>query len=213
MRIKVTGERITSILTGMVDDGIPLPQELLNVPAERLRYVADDFIDAADVTEWHVDEHGEKWVEAGDGRQPLTCAWDALLINDGGTWRTRTGADDVAAAIARKHADIQRWRDAEEAKELIFQHGGANWDGGLSSRTRLETVLGLPGLPPGFYWTDADNNDVPVTMEDLEALHGAMLMAMAGQGFAIHQRQRAMKDEVSAMIDAVQIAAYVPGWA
>ncbi|EOA1180601.1 DUF4376 domain-containing protein [Salmonella enterica] len=51
-------------------------------------------------------------------------------------------------------------------------------------------------LPPGFFWTDADNIDVPMTTDELTALEAAMQQNMVLQGFKIHERQRQMKEEV-----------------
>ncbi|EOG3151725.1 DUF4376 domain-containing protein, partial [Salmonella enterica] len=67
-------------------------------------------------------------------------------------------------------------------------------------------------LPPGFFWTDADNNDVPVTTDELTALEAAMQQNMVLQGFKIHERQRQMKEEVDRLTDYAAIRAYRPGW-
>lgn len=117
-------------------------------------------------------------------------------------------AEPWAAALAA----IDRWRDEQEASSITFEHGGRTWDGGLKTRTRLQPVLSLPELPPGFFWTDAANNDVPVTLAELQALHVAHEIAIVQRGFQIHARQRQMKAEVAALQTPDDVRAYVVGW-
>uniref|UniRef100_UPI00374E87B9 DUF4376 domain-containing protein n=1 Tax=Citrobacter freundii TaxID=546 RepID=UPI00374E87B9 len=67
-------------------------------------------------------------------------------------------------------------------------------------------------LPPGFFWTDADNRDVELTTEQLVQLAGAMTQAMVTEGFRIHERQRQMKAEVDALQTLEDIRAYPVEW-
>lgn len=57
-------------------------------------------------------------------------------------------------------------------------HDGRAWDGGLIVRQRLQPVVSLPALPSGFFWTDHDNNDVPVTLSELRDLSDAHEVAL-----------------------------------
>ena len=82
----------------------------------------------------------------------------------------------------------------------------------LAVRSRLMPMLSLPALPHGFFWTDADDNDVPVDLPDLAALSAAHEAAIVAQGFAIHMRQRSMKAEIEALESADALAGYTPGW-
>ncbi len=102
-------------------------------------------------------------------------------------------------ALKAAHASIQSWRDAEEAKPITFEYAGRTWDGGLVTRQRLQPVLALESLPEGFFWTDAGNSDVPVTLADLVALNQAHEAALVQEGFRIHSRQRQMKSEIETM--------------
>ncbi len=56
-------------------------------------------------------------------------------------------------------------------------------------------------LPDGFFWTDADNNNVILTREKLIALNDAMMVAMVAEGFKIHERQREMKEQLNNLDD------------
>ncbi|HEA8756350.1 TPA: DUF4376 domain-containing protein, partial [Escherichia coli] len=53
----------------------------------------------------------------------------------------------------------------------------------------------------GFFWTDADNNNVVLTREKLIALNDAMMVAMVAEGFKIHERQREMKEQLNNLDD------------
>ncbi|EOF6284857.1 DUF4376 domain-containing protein [Salmonella enterica] len=67
-------------------------------------------------------------------------------------------------------------------------------------------------LPDGFIWTDADNNDVPMTAGKLLNLSDAIDQAMFTKGLQIHMRQRQMKEEVDKLTDYKAIKDYAVGW-
>ncbi|EBS4105229.1 DUF4376 domain-containing protein [Salmonella enterica subsp. enterica] len=121
----------------------------------------------------------------------------------------------VQAAKDQKHAEISAWRDIQENGNILFTLNGHKWDCGKASQTRLSPVVGVAKaglLPPGFFWTDADNIDVPMTAEELIALEASMEQNMVLQGFKIHERQRQMKEVVDALTDYRAIQGYVVGW-
>ncbi|EOX20596.1 hypothetical protein A13I_04893 [Escherichia coli KTE186] len=68
-------------------------------------------------------------------------------------------------------------------------------------------------MPEAFFWTDADNNDVPMDAETLIALSAAAEQAMFTKGMEIHVRQRTMKKELEKLTSADEILAYRVGWA
>ncbi|EDQ5707505.1 DUF4376 domain-containing protein [Salmonella enterica] len=121
----------------------------------------------------------------------------------------------IQAAKQAKHAEINAWRDAQESGSIIFTLNGHKWDCGKASQTRLAPVVAVAksgALPPDFFWTDADNIDVPMTTDELTALEAAMQQNMVLQGFRIHERQRQMKEEVDKLTDYKAIQNYVVGW-
>lgn len=122
-----------------------------------------------------------------------------------------TAEAKLAQLRERLRAAINSWRDEQERGAILFEQAGRTWDGGLSVRTRIKPLLGLPVLPEGFFWTDADDNDVPITLPELQALDVAHELAIVTQGWAIHSRQRQMKQEVESL-DAEALAVYVVGW-
>ncbi|EEY1043143.1 DUF4376 domain-containing protein, partial [Escherichia coli] len=78
------------------------------------------------------------------------------------------------------------------------------FDGGKTSQSRLAPVVAAAQaglLPEGFFWTDADNNNVILTREKLIALNDAMMVAMVTEGFKIHERQREMKEQLNNLDD------------
>lgn len=113
------------------------------------------------------------------------------------------------SAHAVAHARIESWRDAQERAPIVFEHAGHAWDGGLQTRQRLQPVVALDALPDGFFWTDADNNDVPVSLADLRALNAAHEAAIVLRGFEIHAAQRAMKSALETL-ELAQLQAFDP---
>ncbi|EOY8363711.1 DUF4376 domain-containing protein, partial [Salmonella enterica subsp. salamae] len=121
----------------------------------------------------------------------------------------------IQAAKAAKHAEINGWRDMQENGNYPFTLNGHRWDCGKSSQSRLGPVVSVAkesGLPPGFFWTDADNIDVPMTADELSVLEKAMEKNMVLQGFKIHERQRRMKEEVDKLTDYGAVRSYTVGW-
>ncbi|EOV0286244.1 DUF4376 domain-containing protein [Salmonella enterica] len=121
----------------------------------------------------------------------------------------------LTAAKAAKHAEINAWRDAQENSNIIFTLDNHRWDCGKASQARLAPVVAVARtgtLPSGFFWTDADNIDVPMTNDELTALESAMQQNMVIQGFKIHERQRRMKEEVDKLTDLQSVRQYTTGW-
>lgn len=126
--------------------------------------------------------------------------------------------DTLTAEKARgmKGDEINAWRNAMEAANYTFEHNGRKWDYGKSTQTRLEPSVAAAKagkLPEAFFWTDAENNDVQVTAEELIALSEAAEQAMFTKGMEIHIRQRTMKKDLELLSSADEILAYRVGWA
>lgn len=115
-----------------------------------------------------------------------------------------------------KHAEINAWRDDQEDANLLFEHGGHQWDGSTASKNRMAETLALGdalgSLPAGFFWTSAADVDVPMTLAELQALAAAMSAARGLRGFEIHSRQRQMKSDVVALDNIEAVKAYAVGW-
>lgn len=119
------------------------------------------------------------------------------------------------AARLEKHDEINSWRNQQEHGSTTFSLNGHRWDCDKASLERLSATLEAARsniLPADFFWTDADNIDVPVKSTDLEAMSTAMNTTMFLQGFKIHERQRQMKEDVDALSDYQAIKDYIVGW-
>ncbi|EBQ9779262.1 DUF4376 domain-containing protein [Salmonella enterica] len=119
---------------------------------------------------------------------------------------------DIADARNQKHTEINAWRNAQENANYVFQFNNRNWDYGKATQERLALSVQMAKqnkLPAGFIWTDADNNDVPVTADELLNLSAAIDQAMFAKGLQIHMRQRAMKEEIDGLTDVKSILDYV----
>ncbi|ECI5749308.1 DUF4376 domain-containing protein [Salmonella enterica subsp. enterica] len=121
----------------------------------------------------------------------------------------------VETARNQKYTEVNQWRDVQENGSITFDWNGHRWDAGKASQDRLAPVLIVAkngGLPSDFFWTDADNNDVPVTRDDLTAIDAGMTQTMVVQGFKIHERQRQMKKDIATLTSARDILNYPVGW-
>ncbi|EGB0326531.1 TPA: DUF4376 domain-containing protein [Salmonella enterica subsp. enterica serovar Poona] len=121
----------------------------------------------------------------------------------------------LSVAKDKKHAEINAWRDVQESGNYPFELNGHRWDCGKASQSRLAPVVAVAksgALPQGFFWTDADNEDIPMTADELISLEVAMQQNMVLQGFKIHERQRQMKEEVDKLTDYKTVKSYVIGW-
>ncbi|EJD1357924.1 DUF4376 domain-containing protein [Salmonella enterica] len=122
---------------------------------------------------------------------------------------------DIEDARSQKHAEINRWRNTQENANYVFQFNNHNWDYGKATQERLSLSIQMAKtnkLPAGFIWTDADNNDVPMTAGELLNLSDAIDQAMFTMGLKIHTRQREMKEEIDKLTDVKAILDYKIGW-
>ncbi|EAA5644763.1 DUF4376 domain-containing protein [Salmonella enterica subsp. enterica serovar Javiana] len=122
---------------------------------------------------------------------------------------------DLNTARIQKHADINNWRNTQENSNYTFTFNNHNWDYGKATQERLSLSVQMAKqnkLPDGFIWTDADNNDVPMTAGELLNLSDAIDQAMFTMGLKIHLRQREMKEEIDKLTDAQAVLDYVVGW-
>ncbi|HIB1682369.1 TPA: DUF4376 domain-containing protein [Salmonella enterica subsp. enterica serovar Muenchen] len=121
----------------------------------------------------------------------------------------------LTAAKDKKHAEINAWRDAQENGNYPFELSGHRWDCSKASQNRLAPVTAVARqgtLPAGFFWTDADNEDIPMTADELISLEAAMQQNMVAVGWKIHERQRQMKEEVDKLTDYDAVRSYTVGW-
>ncbi|EEN4457471.1 DUF4376 domain-containing protein [Salmonella enterica] len=122
---------------------------------------------------------------------------------------------DIEDARSQKHAETNRWRNTQENANYTLTFDNHNWDYGKATQERLTLSVQMAKankLPAGFIWTDADNNDVPMTAGELLNLSDAIDQAMFTMGLKIHMRQREMKEEIDKLTDVKAILDYKIGW-
>ncbi|MBZ8671223.1 DUF4376 domain-containing protein [Escherichia coli] len=130
-------------------------------------------------------------------------------------FRDNAWVTDKETARAIKISEVNAWRNTMENSNYVFEHAGHTWDCGKETRYRLEPSVATAKagkLPAGFFWTDAENHDVPMSADELIALSDAVEEAMFKKGLEIHIRQREMKKELDELDDAEEIIKFMPGW-
>ncbi|EAQ4448882.1 DUF4376 domain-containing protein [Salmonella enterica] len=114
-----------------------------------------------------------------------------------------------------KRDEINHWRNRQESGNVTFDWIGHKWDAGKDTIARLMPVLTVASagkLPAGFFWTDANDNNVPVSADALIQLNQEIAFAMVMQGLKIHERQQKMKLDVETLTRVNDILNYSVGW-
>ncbi|ENX2733315.1 DUF4376 domain-containing protein [Salmonella enterica] len=178
------------------------PDELKQVYIDAGTFPADTVEVSDDVWLEFAGNHPPEGKQRVAGHDNLPCWVDIPL-------------PDIEDARSRKHDEINAWRNKQESANYIFTFNNHKWDYGKATQERLSLSVQMAKankLPAGFIWTDADNNDVPMTAGELLNLSDAIDQAMFTKGLQIHMRQREMKEEIDGMTDVKAILDYVVGW-
>ncbi|HAV8828581.1 TPA: DUF4376 domain-containing protein [Escherichia coli] len=110
----------------------------------------------------------------------------------------------IAAAKDAKKREIETWRAEQEAQPFTFEWNGRTWNAGPDSLNRLYPVVMAAKSDTArttFTWGDADNQQVKLSMPELEELAAAMAQAQVDRNDEIYRRQREMKDELNNLED------------
>ncbi|HBE6199761.1 TPA: DUF4376 domain-containing protein [Escherichia coli] len=110
----------------------------------------------------------------------------------------------IAAAKDAKKREIEAWRTEQEAQPFTFEWNGRTWNAGPDSMARLYPVVMAAKSDTArtaLAWGDADNQQVKLSMPELEELAAAMAQAQVDRNDEIYQRQREMKDELNNLED------------
>ncbi|EHI8953376.1 DUF4376 domain-containing protein [Salmonella enterica] len=162
----------------------------------------------------------DDWLEClvtrNDPQETVRQLFDALESGQYGAVTPWVETAEMLAEEKRaKHEEINVWRNTQENANYVFQFDNHKWDYGKATQERLSLSVQMAKtnkLPEGFAWTDADNNDVPMTAGELLNLSDAIDQAMFKKGLEIHMRQRQMKQEIDEMSDRMAVKYYRPGW-
>ncbi|HAW3443954.1 TPA: DUF4376 domain-containing protein [Escherichia coli] len=117
----------------------------------------------------------------------------------------------IAAAKDAKKMEIEAWRTEQEALPFTFEWNGSTWNAGPDSLARLYPVVMASKSDTArdvMTWDDADNQQVKLSMPELEELATAMAQAQVDRNDEIYRRQREMKEELNSLNDLVSIRAF-----
>ncbi|ELQ4186755.1 DUF4376 domain-containing protein [Escherichia coli] len=116
----------------------------------------------------------------------------------------------IAAAKDAKKREIEVWRTEQEAQPFTFEWNGRTWNAGPDSMARLYPVVMAAKSDTArttLAWGDADNQQVKMSMPELEELAAAMAQAQIERNDEIYQSQREMKERLSNLNDLRSIRA------
>ncbi|HBA7189284.1 TPA: DUF4376 domain-containing protein [Escherichia coli] len=116
----------------------------------------------------------------------------------------------LEAAKDAKKREIEAWRTEQEAQPFTFEWNGRTWNAGPDSMARLYPVVMAAKSDrarTALAWGDADNQQVQLSMPELEELAAAMAQAQVDRNDEIYQRQREMKERLSSLDDLRSIRA------
>ncbi|HGT5889128.1 TPA: DUF4376 domain-containing protein, partial [Escherichia coli] len=114
----------------------------------------------------------------------------------------------LSAAKAAKRQEIETWRTEQEAQPFTFEWNGRTWNAGPDSMARLYPVVMAAKSDTArttLAWGDADNQQVKLSMQELEELAAAMAQAQVDRNDEIYRRQREMKQKLNSLEDLVSI--------
>ncbi|CAD5733079.1 DUF4376 domain-containing protein [Escherichia coli] len=117
----------------------------------------------------------------------------------------------IAATREARKQEINAWRAEQEAQPFTFEWNGRPWNAGPDSMARLYPVVMAAKSDMArttLTWGDADNQQVKLSMPELEELAAAMAQAQVDRNDEIYRRQREMKEELNNLDDLVSIRAF-----
>ncbi|HFL4675206.1 TPA: DUF4376 domain-containing protein [Escherichia coli] len=120
----------------------------------------------------------------------------------------------IAAAKDAKKREIEAWRTEQEALPFTFEWNGRTWNAGPDSMARLYPVVMAAKSDTArtaLAWGDANNQQVKLSMPELEELAVVMAQAQVDRNDEIYQRQREMKEQLSRLSILDEVRALTVG--
>ncbi|EBS3604786.1 DUF4376 domain-containing protein, partial [Salmonella enterica subsp. enterica serovar Newport] len=105
----------------------------------------------------------------------------------------------------------EAWRTEQEAHPFTFEWNGRTWNAGPDSMARLSPVVMASKSSAArdvMTWGDAGNQQVKMSMPELEELAAVMAQASMDRNNEIYLRQREMKEVLSSLEDLGSIRAF-----
>lgn len=120
----------------------------------------------------------------------------------------------LAVAKAAKRQEIETWRTEQETQSFTFEWNGRTWNVGPDSMARLYPAVMASKSDTArktMVWGDAENQQVKLSMPELEELAAAMAQAQVDRNDEIYQRQREMKEQLSRLSTLDEVRALTVG--
>ncbi len=120
----------------------------------------------------------------------------------------------LAVAKAAKRQEIETWRTEQETQSFTFEWNGRTWNAGPDSMARLYPVVMASKSDTArktMVWGDAENQQVKLSMPELEELAAAMAQAQVDRNDEIYRRQREMKEQLSRLSTLDEVRALTVG--
>ncbi len=120
----------------------------------------------------------------------------------------------LEAAKAAKRREIEAWRTEQEAQPFTFEWSGRTWNADHDSMARLYPAVMAAKSDTArdvMAWGDAVNQQVKMSMLELEELATAMALAQVNRNDEIYRRQRQMKDALDGLNNLADIRAFQVG--
>ncbi|APJ69550.1 DUF4376 domain-containing protein [Escherichia coli] len=117
----------------------------------------------------------------------------------------------LEAVKAAKRQEIEEWRTEQEAQPFIFEYNGRTWNAGPDSMARLYPAVMASKSETArktMVWSDAENQQVKLSMPELEELAAAMAQAVVERNDEIYRRQREKKEALDTLEDLDAIRAF-----
>ena len=120
----------------------------------------------------------------------------------------------LAVAKAAKRQEIETWRTEQESQPFTFEWNGRTWNAGPDSMARLYPAVMASKSDTArktMVWGDAENQQVKLSMPELEELAAALAQAQVDRNDEIYQRQREMKEQLSRLSTLDEVRALTVG--
>ena len=138
--------------------------------------------------------------------------WTTLMSGEFGEIAPFTVTPDMLVTAREvKKREIEVWRTEQEAQPFTFEWNGHSWNGGPDSMARLYPVAMASKSDTArdvMTWGDAENQQVKLSMQQLDELLTAMVQAQVDRNDEIYRRQREMKEELNNLEDLASVRAF-----
>ncbi|HDX7721950.1 TPA: DUF4376 domain-containing protein [Escherichia coli] len=175
---------------------------------ENARYLENGAIDCGVLFDG-MDEPVPYTATATDTAETGQRVWQELQSGRWGEITPFTVTPEMLeAAKAAKRREIEAWRTEQEALPFTFEWNGRTWNAGPDSMARLYPVAMASKSDTArdvMTWGDAENQQVKLSMQQLDELLTAMVQAQVDRNDEIYRRQREMKEALNTLKDLSSI--------